>query len=98
MPLPFIDDGPSDGSRFFHDSSDKGGNDGLDLAGFEVLEEEFFYGVDASELPALNSRISRSVSQDIPEIADLTGLTDVHIENCLVAVIAAPIGLLIGTP
>ena len=77
MPLAFVYDDPPDRSRFFHDSSDKDGNDGFDFAGFKKLEDRCLHGIDAGKEAALNSR----VSQGVPKIADLTSLIDVHIEK-----------------
>lgn len=77
VPVAFVDDDPPDRSRFFHDSSDKGRNDGFDFAGVEIPEERCLHGIDAGKEAALSSR----VSQDIPKIADLTGLIDIYIQK-----------------
>ncbi len=85
MPLAFVYDDPPDRSRFFHDSSDKGGNDRFDFAGFKKLEDRCLHGIDAGKEAALNPRVSQGVPQDIPKITDLTSLIDVHIQKWAVA-------------
>src|SRR4030042_5024862 len=81
LPLTVVYDDPPDRSRFFHDLSDKGGNDGFDFAGFKRLEDRCLHSIDAGKEADLNSRVSQGVPQDVPKIADLTSLIDVHIQK-----------------
>jgi hypothetical protein len=77
MPFTFVNDDPPDRSRFFDDSSDKNGNDGLDFSRFKETEEGSFHGIDAGKEAALNARIS----QGVPKIADFTSLIDVYVQK-----------------
>jgi len=77
MPLPIIDDDPTNRSWFFLYSSDKCRNDGFDLFGLKKLKDRCLYSIDAGEETALDS----GISQGVPKVANLTCLINVYIQK-----------------